>query len=274
MNKTLHILFLLIFCLSKIEAQDTLIKEKWYSRLAISYSKGSNKSLYQFDPLNQLNGQSFYSTPSLGESILINGGIGKMFTKNIGMEANFSYLMGNTIGLYNYNYTNNSLGTNKVSASTKNTQLLFLPTSIFKIDISKKLSPYIKVGLMIPMYNNSKFIYNVSDSTNASNYAEYEYEIKNQLNIGINGCVGISYKINDHIRIFFEAEEDNIRSFHTEANRTRTTLSGNAMIDNNILEKYVFEKSLSINNTDASKILDFPISFNREAYTIGINYFF
>jgi hypothetical protein len=40
------------------------------------------------------------------------------------------------------------------------------------------------------------------------------------------------------------------------------------------LEKYVFEKSLSINNTDASKILDFPISFNRESYTIGINYFF
>jgi hypothetical protein len=197
-----------------------------------------------------------------------------MFTKNIGMEANFSYLMGNTIGLYNYNYTNNSLGTNKVSASTKNTQLLFLPTSIFKIDISKKLSPYIKVGLMIPMYNNSKFIYNVADSSNASNYAEYEYEIKNQLNIGINGCVGISYKINDHIRIFFEAEEDNIRSFHTEANRTRITLSGNATIDNNILEKYVFEKSLSINNTDASKILDFPISFNREAYTIGVNYFF
>jgi hypothetical protein len=120
---------------SKIEAQNTIMKEKWYSRLAISYSKGSNKSLYQFDPLDRLNEQSFYSTPSLGESILINGGIGKMFTKNIGMEANFSYLMGNTIGLYNYNYSSIS-NTNTVSASTKNNQLLFLPTTIFKIDIS------------------------------------------------------------------------------------------------------------------------------------------
>jgi hypothetical protein len=268
MNKTLSIFFSIIFCLSKIEAQDTTMKENWYSRIAISYSKGSNKSLYQFDPLDRLNDQSFYSTPSLGESILINGGIGKMFTKNIGMEANFSYLMGNSIGLYNYNFSSNN-----VWASTKNNQLLFLPTTIFKIDISRKLSPYIKVGLMVPLYNQSKFLYRVSDIANNVNYAEYEYEIKNQLNLGINGCVGISYKINDNIRIFFEAEEDNIRSFHTEANRTRTTISGNASLDNTILEKYVFEKSLN-NNSDASKILDFPISFNREAYTIGINYFF
>ena len=273
MTKTLRILFIFFFCVSKIEAQNTIMKEKWYSRLAISYSKGSNKSLYQFDPLDRLNEQSFYSTPSLGESILINGGIGKMFTKNIGMEANFSYLMGNTIGLYNYNY-NSISNTNTVSASTKNNQLLFLPTTIFKIDISRKLSPYIKVGLMVPLYNQSKFIYRVSDIANNTNYSEYEYEIKNQLNLGINGCVGISYKINDNIRIFIEAEEDNIRSFHTEANRTKATSGGAATIDNAVLEKYIFEKSLSTNNTDASKILDFPISFNREAYTIGINYFF
>ena len=273
MTKTLRILFIFFFCVSKIEAQNTIMKEKWYSRLAISYSKGSNKSLYQFDPLDRLNEQSFYSTPSLGESILINGGIGKMFTKNIGMEANFSYLMGNTIGLYNYNYSSIS-NTNTVSASTKNNQLLFLPTTIFKIDISRKLSPYVKVGLMVPLYNQSKFIYRVSDIANNTNYSEYEYEIKNQLNLGINGCVGISYKINDNIRIFIEAEEDNIRSFHTEANRTKATTGGAATIDNAVLEKYIFEKSLSTNNTDASKILDFPISFNREAYTIGINYFF
>lgn len=258
-----------VFTFSFLFVMSQRISTDWYGRVAVSYSKGSNKTLYLFDPLNQLANQTYYSTPSLGFSTLINGGIGKMFHKNFGVEANISYLNGEKMDLYSY-----KTSTNSISAQTKNTQLLFLPTTVFRVDLGKKFHPYIKVGLILPIYNTSRFYYQIEDINNTSNVSIYDYKITNQLNLGINGCVGISYHLTPNIELFIEAEEDNIRSFHRNALLESTTQMGNAVIHPELLPRYTFEKSISTGNKDASKILDFPISFNREAYNLGLKFNF
>jgi len=243
--------------------------QKNYARLAFSYSKGSNKSLYLFDPLQNENlNQSEYATPSLGESVLINGGVGHMFNSVFGVEANVSYLHGLDLDLYKYSQNGNSY-----AAKTSNRQVVFLPTTVFRIDI-KKFHPYIKVGLMIPIYNQSSFTYTITDQANAANANSYEYRIKNQLNVGINGCVGISYSVSPKIELFFEAEEDNIRSFHNSADLVSQSTSGNLVMNLTLPQHIDFVAASSINNLSLTQQLNFPISFNREAYNIGMKFNF
>jgi hypothetical protein len=102
---------------------------------------------------------------------------------------------------------------------------------------------------------------------------EYEYDIKNQLNLGINGCVGLSYALSKHWEIFVEAEEDNIRSFHKEANMTKQSSQSNlsASVPSS---NFTFVKQENLTNPQPNTALNFPISFNREAYILGVKYNF
>lgn len=263
--KKLYIIILLFSAkISEAQFSRTWLNQ-CYGRFAVSYSKGSNKSLYLFDPLmHEEFNTSSYATPSLGESILYNGGLGIMFTKNIGFETNFSYLDGFNTSLYDFKTSNY-----RVSATTKNHQLLWLPTTVFRLDI-KKFHPYIKVGLMIPLMNSSRLEYKMQDEKN--NSKTYDYKLTNQLNVGINGCVGVSYSVSPKIEIFFEAEEDNIRSFHVSADLQSTTSTGNFSGQAEPLSHYTFVPSVDINNftNKSSNFLNFPISFNREAYNLGV----
>jgi hypothetical protein len=243
--------------------------QKNYARLAFCYGKGSNKSLYLFDPLQNDNlNQTQYATPSLGESVLLNGGVGHMFNKIFGLEANVSYMHGLDLDLYKYSQNGNIY-----SAKTNNRQILFLPTTVFRIDI-KKIHPYIKVGLVIPIYNQSSFYYNVSDPSSAANFNTYEYAIKNQLNIGLNGCVGLSYNVSKKIELFFEAEEDNVRSFHNSADLVSKSTTGNIKLSKSPPQHVDFVAASSINTISLNSQLNFPISFAREAYNIGIKFNF
>lgn len=238
---------------------------KWYLRTSFSYSKGSNQTLYLFDPLfhSEFN-QDEYATPSLGEAILFNAGVGYNFTENFAVESNFAYLNGLDVPLYSFNTSNY-----KVAANMTNKQILFLPTTVFTIHL-KKFHPYVKVGVMVPLYNQSSMTYKLSSSNGSR---EYEYDIKNQLNLGINGCVGVSYALSKHLEIFVEAEEDNIRSFHQEANMTKQTSQGNlsAPVPSS---NFNFVKQESLTNSQSNTALNFPISFNREAYILGFKYKF
>jgi opacity protein-like surface antigen len=238
---------------------------KWYLRTSFSYSKGSNQTLYLFDPLSHSEfNQDEYATPSLGEAILFNAGAGYRFTKNFAVESNFAYLNGLDVPLYSFNTSNY-----KVAANITNRQILFLPTTVFTIQL-KKFNPYVKVGIMVPLYNQSSMTYKLSSSNGSR---EYEYDIKNQLNLGINGCVGLSYALSKHWEIFVEAEEDNIRSFHKEANMTKQSSQGNlsASVPSS---NFTFVKQENLTNPQPNTALNFPISFNREAYILGFKYNF
>ncbi|MCU0327643.1 MAG: hypothetical protein MUE53_01525 [Chitinophagales bacterium] len=254
------------------EASQLDISHTSYIRVATSYATGSNTSLYLFDPMNALQNQSFNATPSLGESILFNVGIGKMLTRNIGIEANFSYLHGLPINVYRFSATTSS-GTTHINSEHRNKQFLFLPTSIFQVPLLQgKLTPYIKVGIIIPMMNETKMMYQIA-SEDKSITNQYEYQITNQLNLGINGCVGIRYKLSNHLSVFFEAEEDNIRSFHKTASLTKQSISGSVSGQEKMLPNYMFVDK-TYTNSSPNEVLNFPVSYNREAYNLGLNYFF
>jgi opacity protein-like surface antigen len=261
MNK-LFLLVILSISLADGYAQPN---SKWYLRTSFSYSKGSNQTLYLFDPLfhSEFN-RDEYATPSLGEAILFNVGVGYNFTKNFAVESNFAYLNGLDVPLYSFNSSSY-----KVAGNMTNKQILFLPTTVFTIHL-KKFNPYVKVGVMLPLYNQSSMTYKLS---NSNGRREYEYDIKNQLNLGINGCVGISYALSQNWEVFVEAEEDNIRSFHKEANMTKQSSQGNLSAPDPS-SNFTFVKQESLSNPQSNTALNFPISFNREAYILGFKYKF
>jgi hypothetical protein len=208
--------------------------------------------------------QKEFSIPSLGESIAFNSGVGFMFHKNFGMEMNVAYLEGLQIDLYNFKSTNYT-----VNANTKNRQVLLLPTTVFRVSM-KKFTPYVKVGIIIPMINQSDFKYSLISNSNTQNRNEYEYKLSNELNLGINGCVGIGYAISNQLEIFFEAEEDNIRSFHKTAYLNNKSENTAITPQSALQNSYTFVSSSKLPSTNNSDIQNFPISFNREAYTIGL----
>jgi len=265
MNRNSLYILLLILPFGLFSQNNKSLIKEIYGRVAVSYSKGSNQSMYLFDPLahSEFN-QNEYSTPSLGESILANFGAGFMLHPNFGIESNFSYLSGLNVDLYTFNSAQN-----RVSAYTKNTQVIWLPTTVFRVQI-KKFQPYVKVGLMVPLMNYSKLYYTIA-SNNAQN--EYQYKINNELNLGINGCVGVAYKLSNKLDIFFEVEEDNIRSFHKEAFLESKVENAIVSMPQPVGTYYQFVNKANAQSA-SSDVLSFPISFNREAYTLGLKYKF
>jgi hypothetical protein len=267
--RKISIIIFLIYSLSISSQNDTRFS-RFYGRVAFSYSIGTNQSLYLFDPLNssEFNSNS-YTTPVFGNGVSYIAGLGYKLTKNIAIESNFSILNGNETPLFSY-----LTPTKYVQASMiDNRQFLFQPTAVISADF-KKFHPYIKVGLVIPLYNQSTFQYIIQSVSNNKFKNKYTYQIENQLNLGLNGCIGIAYSISDKVELFVEAEESNTRSFHIKTSGLIADEVGTWLPPNSIQSYYYFVSSKDINTNNQNDLLNFPISFGRQSYNFGFKYNF
>ena len=233
-------------------------KREVYLRIATSYSKAANQTLYTFDPnpdskLNQIN----FAMPSIGQSINGIFGIGIQLHKNISVESNFGYIAGLETNLYEY-----ATPTYIAKATLKNQQLLWQPTAVFHAKLGK-FNPYIKVGAVLPMYNN---FYQQNTYTSILNFSyinQFDYEINGELNLGLNGCVGLSFDLSDQLSIFIEAEETNTRTFFKEAILSKSSQGINAGLPRDLASRIIFGE------TNQNQ---FPISLTRESYNLGLKY--
>lgn len=265
-----YYIFLLLFALStSLKSQDTCIS-KIYMRAAFSFSIGTNQSQYLFDPLNSVEfNQTSFTNPVLGNATSFIGGFGYRCTKNIAIETNLAYVNGLETNLYSYQ--SNTIVVKARMNTTK--QILFQPTVVLSTKF-EKFHPYIKVGLVVPISNQSEFYYTIQSKTNSELFNQYKYLIDNQLSVGLNGCVGISYAISDNFEVFAEAEETNTRSFHTKAVGIESVAIANWPPTYVMNSNYQFLDSKDINSTNESEILNFPISFGRQSYNFGIKFNF
>lgn len=262
--------FFLVFNFLFLVSQNDSSFSKFYTRIAFSYSLGTNQTQYLFDPLNSPEfNQNSYSNPIFGSGVSYIGGLGFRLTKNIAIESNINYLKGNEVQLYSYQSASKLVQ----ARMTDNCQFLFQPSLVLSADF-KKFHPYIKVGMVIPFYNQSTFFYTIQSLTDARYLNKYTYQIENELKPGLNGCVGIAYSVSDKFEFFIEAEEANTRSFHSKT----TSIEKEEIIpwlpSNSIQSYYHFVDSKVINSANQNEILNFPISFGRQSYNFGLKYNF
>lgn len=257
-------------CGHSLMAQSDSAYHRFYGRVAYSYSVGSNETNYQFDPLQSSSlSERSYATPILGHSSLYILGGGYMVLKNIGIEANVSFLSGRNTDLYTYE-------TNALRVSmqmTGNNHILFQPTMVFRADLGR-FHPYIKVGMVVPLSYKTELRYQIEDKSNSQNRNVYRFDVDSKLNPGLNGCVGVSYTFYRNWEIFFEAEEDNVRSFYLSATRTSSDVSSPSLTTSPIQDRYVFLDAIDRNAPNPTEMPSFPISFNRQAYNIGLKFNF
>lgn len=221
-----------------------------YFRFAFSYSNAANKTLFLFDPLSE-NSSTIFPQLKIGSSISGIAGFGTQIHKNIALETNLVYAHGLTL---DYQMKPKS----SLSYSLQNTSILLQPTTVFSASIGK-WTPYIKVGLVVPLSYRTDFHIKESVGNQVQNYSHFK--IQSELNIGLNGCVGISYRLNSSLSIFAEIEESNTRTFYRKAVLHENSGRLSSAFLSQLLDEYT-----SSNST----ISQFPITMTRESYTVGL----
>jgi len=160
---------------------------------------------------------------TVGAGIKLNLTAGYMFNSYIGAELGFNYFLGDDTMI-------GRLRSPQIN-SLENTYLegLDIAPAIYLTPNFKKLNPYTRIGLLIPVAGKlnietmARQINGGGEGTDIM--VEAKTEVKSQFSVGYFGALGVSYPINDQLSVFGEIEIKNlsIESKSAEITHYKTT---------------------------------------------------
>lgn len=208
--KSVLILFLILFALNNILAQETYIK------INTGYAlESSSQSLYLNGDFFNLN--TVYSNPteevdniSLGKGLSLGGVLGRMFNKNIGVELGVSYFIG---AKSESKFTHSSTSKYGSAYWTDNyilsaSMLRITPAIIIESKFNA-INPYIKFGLIV---GRGSVIYEADNTYEYGGVrkANMKLILSGGLAYGWSASVGSNFSLNDNISLFGEINMINL----------------------------------------------------------------
>jgi outer membrane protein W len=208
MKKSLMALILGLGTASLVNAQQKSAETPKDSGFYVSVQGGYNlpmaqQTLEYFDLTNttSIPGPDRYENipVSFGKGANVGLNLGYMFTKNMGAELGFNYLMGSE---YTVSTRYNSDPNRTIDRTMSAKMMQFKPAMVFRTQFNK-LSPYAKVGLLVGV--GSKIKLGTLENDPDYNYrSEERWEYDGGTSFGMHGALGAEYAINNKIGVFGE----------------------------------------------------------------------
>lgn len=229
--------------------------------------------------------RNLYGANGAGGVVRVAGGY--MFTPHFGVDLDFSYLLGAKV-------TNNEfVSPDLTDITTDHTNQLRTTLSLVMDAGMEKISPFSRVGIMLPLMGKTFQI----RTQEAPTYTyERTAEVSGSFSLGFEAGMGVRYNINHHLSVSIEAYYSAVRIKSNEATIVldQTTDVASGTVTNNLegastfSTQIVFQDELtpSSNSLDTDVIstsidFDAPVNlqsrknnYNGVGFNVGIKYSF
>ncbi len=212
---------------------------------------------------------------SLGKGLSAGGAFGYMFNENIGAELGISYLMGSTWECVT-DYNSSTSGFNMKFTDQVSSKMTRINPQIVMSMEANKITPYVKVGLLLGMGSMSV----TSKSDYSSGMIEQTLLLNGGIATGFTTTIGASYALNDKISLFGDLNLVNMSYSPTKGTITKYTEDGVDLlpsfdpIDKEIqfVDSYVEDDNIQPSITEPAKALKIKFPFSSAGIHIGIKY--
>jgi opacity protein-like surface antigen len=241
-----------LFCLGfsfRAEAQQS----KFFVFAKVQKHWGTNMT--DFNPSSTFNGGFKTNSVAMGSGNELNAGLGYFFTNIFGLDLSAVYHQGDQFAINKSTALTSNGGLSTEQSFFKTNYVCLQPSFILNFELSKKVAVYIKSGLVIPVYLNTNYSYQLNTDA-------YNYNISSKFNLGFNGMVGLAYKLSSKLFVTFEMEEWNLASRFDKA----------TAVDKTVASDFVFVDKFD--PAIATAALSFPVPFNKIGFNLGLRYRF
>jgi opacity protein-like surface antigen len=212
---------------------------------------------------------------SLGKGLSACGAFGYMFNENIGAELGISYLMGSTWESVTA-YNSSTSGSNMKFTDQVSSKMTRINPQIVMSMEANKITPYVKVGLLLGMGSMSV----TSKSDYSSGMIEETLLLNGGIATGFTTIIGASYALNDKISLFGDLNLVNMSYSPTKGMITKYTEDGVDLlpsfdpIDKEIqfVDSYVEDDNIQPSITEPAKALKIKFPFSSAGIHIGLKY--
>ena len=271
--KRVKVLFLILVAVSLFQ---TASAQNFYAKVRGGYGIGVAKEGYYIG-LNQgiataTSQEQVYA--SLGAGVPVGVSAGYYLTKNMGVELDFAYLIGDKVRVADYNIP--TIAVQTADAYTRQYQVS--PNVVMSTGFDKTWSVYTKVGFVLPL-GGATYVEGVNN-TNPAAEVKSTTKITGKPSLGYKGVLGAEYKINSKLAIFTELEGVHLKIKRNESEVTKFTVAGQDQLANyqTITGKPTVityhDKLEGADLTDKSKALTTISPYGKLGLNVGLTWYF
>ena len=180
------------------------IEKQFYLKAQLGYSVGFGSRV----GINYANNGGGYEYKNIygsyGNGVGGGVGLGYFFNNYLGVELNASV---NALNVPEFNLFPDRpiyiYSKNPIKINSTGFQISINPTIIIKAPIGK-LTPYLKLGAVVPIYTYFKRKYEIPIKNNGINQITIENNVSTSISLGITGCIGTYIYLSKNFSLFGE----------------------------------------------------------------------
>jgi len=220
---------------------------------------------------------------SIGAGIPVGISAGYYLNDNIGAEVDFTYLIGKTTTVTDYNVPNVVM--QNIDVYTR--QYRVAPTIIMSTGHSKKFSVYTKVGFVLPVGGYSvvnadvtQYMPNPADQTQMIPVkVNAEQKMYGKFSLGFKGVLGLEYKLNEKLSVFTEIEGVYLNIKRKKSEVTKYEVNGQDAISTYPGATTVnYKDKIQVDQTgkpvNADEALSTTSPYSKQGINLGFTYYF
>jgi len=263
----------------------SLSAQNFYLKARGGYGWGVSKDGYYVD-LGQgkvtADGYQEQIYTSIGAGIPVGISAGYYLNDNIGAEVDFTYLLGNTVTVADYNVPNVIM--QNIDVYTR--QYRVAPTIIMSTGHSKTFSVYTKVGFVLPVGGYSmvnadltQYVTNPADGSLVPVPVNLQQKMYGKFSLGFKGVLGLEYKLNEKLSVFTEIEGVYLNIKRKKSKVTKYEVNGNDALSTypgpiEVTYKDKIQVDQSGNPVNANEALSTTSPYSKQGINLGFTYYF
>jgi len=271
--------FLLFLSIGSVHAQFFFRAGGGYALPVATEARGENNIEIQ-----DLNGGTISATServkaSYGAGINVNLAAGYMFSKHIGAELNFSYLLGKEYEFTTVQREQGGPDEIQLTSTSKSNAVYITPSMIISTGEGTKV-PYGKFGVVLGIPNVEQDLNIAITNTDGTTDATAHYKYQKGMSLGFMGALGMNWAISNNVDIVTEVSFISMAYYPKEfvleslvANGERQDLSDIDEYD----KKTVYKKKINVEeNPDPGKpreAIQESLPFSSVSLQVSVVYF-
>ena len=219
---------------------------------------------------------------SIGAGIPVGISAGYYLNDNIGAEVDFTYLIGKTVTVADYNVPNVIM--QNIDVYTR--QYRVSPTIIMSTGHSKTFSVYTKVGFVLPVggysmvdANVTQYMPNPADQTQMIPVqVNAEQKMYGKFSLGFKGVLGMEYKLNEKLSVFAEIEGVYLNIKREKSEMTKYMVNGQDALASYTPKVVHYKDKIQVdqngNPVNADEALSTTSPYSKQGINLGFTYYF
>lgn len=275
--KKLTFLSLLLVFASLVNAQIYFRAGGGYALPLATQGAGQKNMTVQNGNGATLSATSELVKASYGAGVNFNLGAGYMFSKHIGAELNFSYLLGKEFESSTTVIEEDE--SIELVATTKSKAIYITPALVISAGEGSKV-PYAKLGVVMGVPQLDQKLTISMDGTDGTNTATGNYKYQKGMSFGFMGAVGMNWMVSNNIDILTEINFISMTYYPKEYVLTSLVSNGEKQDLDDFDEydkKTIFKEKIDVvedpDQDEPREALQESMPFSSISFQVGIVYF-